>query len=251
MKEKEEVHHVLWTGGNDSTFRVLYLLMNTDEMVQTHYIIRHEESTGNEIDAMNNIRRAVLREHPELNDRFLPTVYVNEDLIPKMDDVVAAVEELRKKLNVLEQYEIISRYCKSSQIKKIDLTFERYADDEENKKLNISHFFGKTFPFEAIENPHNNLTKGDYYPIAREQGWDKYMDMTSFCRRPIKKNKPCGTCGPCTETMVSGLAFRLPFTARVKSRILKPIRYYYRKNYLRHDKVWIFRFMKRRFEHKF
>ena len=250
MKEKEELHHVFWTGGLDSTFRVLNLLFTSSELVQPHYIVRHEESTGNEIDAMNNIRRAVLREHPELNSRFLPTIYTNEDLIPKMDDVVAAIEEMRKTINILEQYEIIARYCRAFNIKKIDLTYERFLYAGSNE-LNAGTFFGNTFPFEPIAHPHKDMYKRDYYPIARKEGWDKYLNMTSFCRRPVKKVKPCGTCGPCTEAMMAGLGFRLPLKARIKSKILLPFRSYYRKNYLKHDKVWIFRFMKRRFEHKF
>jgi len=250
MKEKEELHHVFWTGGLDSTFRVLNLLITTDEMVQPHYIVRHEESTGNEIDAMNNIRRAVLRDRPELDNRFLPTIYTNEDLIPRMDDVMAAITEMRKTINILEQYEIIARYCRANQIKKIDLTYERFVDEPEGV-INAGYYFGNTFPFEPIAHPHKEMFKRDYYPIARKQGWDKYLDMTSFCRRPIKKSKPCGTCGPCTEAMLAGLGFRLPFKARIKSKMLFPFRNYYRRNYLRHDKVWIFRFMKRRFEHRF
>jgi hypothetical protein len=250
MKEKEEIHHVFWTGGLDSSFRVLYLLMTTEEPVQPHYIIRHEESTGNEIDAMNNIRRAFAREYPERDDRFLPTIYVNEDLIPKMEKVSAAVDEMRKRINVLEQYEIIARYCKAGDIRKIDLTYELYVDASSNE-LNVGSYFGNTFPFESIVNPHNTLYKKDYYRIAKEQGWAGFLNMTSFCRRPIKRNIPCGTCGPCTDAMVHGLGFRLPFRSRLKSKLLKPFRYYYRKNYLKHDKVWIFRFIKRRFEHKF
>jgi hypothetical protein len=250
MKEKEELHHVFWTGGLDSTFRVLNLLFTTNELVQPHYIVRHEESTGNEIDAMNNIRRAVLRDYPELHVRFQPTIYTNEDLIPIMDDVVAAIEEIRKTVNILEQYEIIARYCRAFQIKKIDLTYEMFMDKNANA-INAGTFFGTTFPFEPIANPHKDMYKKDYYTIARKDGWDKYLDMTSFCRRPVKKTKPCGTCGPCYETMTSGLGFRLPLKARIKYRILKPFRAFYRKNYLKHDHVWIFRVMKRRFEHKF
>ncbi len=250
MRKNEEIHHVFWTGGLDSTFRVLFLLMTTKELIQPHYIVRHEESTGNEIDTMNNIRREVLRNHPELNARFLPTIYTNEDFIPKMEDVVAAIEEMRKTINILEQYEIIARYCKAFNIKKIDLTYEIFMDKHKST-INTGTYFGNTFPFEPIENPHENMYKEDYYSIARKQGWDKYLNMTSFCRRPIKKNVPCGTCGPCYEVMINGLGFRLPIDARIKYRLLKPFRAFYRKNYLKHDKVWIFRFMKCRFEHRF
>ena len=58
MKEHETPQNVFWTGGLDSTFRVLYLLHNTNKTVQPHYIVRHEDSTGNEIDAMIKIQKS-------------------------------------------------------------------------------------------------------------------------------------------------------------------------------------------------
>jgi hypothetical protein len=63
------------------------LLLTTSEPVQPHYIIRHEESTGNEIDAMNIIRRAVLKKYPELRPNLLSTIYTNEDLIPSFKEI--------------------------------------------------------------------------------------------------------------------------------------------------------------------
>ena len=83
-RKKEKVNHVFWTGGLDSSFRVINLLMTTKDPIQPHYIVRHEESTGNEIDAMNNIRRAASKKNPEFRSRLLPTIYTNEDSIQKV-----------------------------------------------------------------------------------------------------------------------------------------------------------------------
>ncbi len=66
--------HVVWTGGWDSTFRVVQLLMTTDEVVQPHFLIRDEGSTDIEINAMNNIRRLISREYTSVMPRFLPTI---------------------------------------------------------------------------------------------------------------------------------------------------------------------------------
>ena len=44
--------HLFWTGGWDSTFRLLQLLLEENKIVQTHYVIRSEQSTGQEIDTM-------------------------------------------------------------------------------------------------------------------------------------------------------------------------------------------------------
>lgn len=37
-----QTHHLLWTGGWDSTFRVLQLLLCSRDAVQPHYIIDPE-----------------------------------------------------------------------------------------------------------------------------------------------------------------------------------------------------------------
>ena len=64
MKGERTAHNVFWTGGLDSTAHLLHLLIMNSELVQPHYIIRSEESTGNEIDTMNKIRRTVLQLYP-------------------------------------------------------------------------------------------------------------------------------------------------------------------------------------------
>lgn len=250
MTANKKTHHVFWTGGLDSSFRVLYLLMTTDDLVQAHYIIRHEESTGNEINAMNNIRRAVGERSPDLRKRFLPTRYASEDLILKSKEVDEEIEKLRKIVRIHEQYQILAHYCNEFNVKEVDLTYERDRDST-NEKHNVESYFGNTFPFESFRNPHHDLTKMDYYKLAKEKGWSDLLNLTSFCRRPKKNNKPCGLCGPCTDAVKNGVGFRLPFSSRIKSRIILPFRIYYRNNYHKHDKTWLFKMVKRRFEHKF
>ncbi len=57
--------------------------MTTEDLIQPHYIVRHEESTGNEIDAMNRKRRETVKRDSDFASRFLSTIYINEDHIPK------------------------------------------------------------------------------------------------------------------------------------------------------------------------
>jgi hypothetical protein len=249
MKNKKNTHNVFWTGGRDSTFRVLQLLFTTEEEVQPHYVIRHEESTGNEIDAMNNIRRALSRNHPDIRPKLLPTVYINEGLIPSFKEIDDAIDELRKTIRVHEQYQILASYCKASDISEVDISYERDTGEDQEKNA-IAGYFGKEFPFESLKNPLEEMTKMDCYLEAKDQGWDDLLNMTSFCRRPKRKGRPCGTCGPCCDTVAEGMGFRLSFTSRMKARILMPFRKFYRKNYLKHDNSWFFRMIRRRLEHK-
>lgn len=254
MKEKEKrtVRHVFWTGGLDSTYRVIDLLRTSEELVKPHYIIRHEESTGNEIDAMNNIRRGVTRKYPDLRPKLLPTTYINEDLIPHVEEVDVVVDKLRAEMRgVHEQYQILAHYCKSSKIEEIDLTYEREQGEPSPDNIGVSQYFGKTYPFDNFRNPHANITKKECYIKAKAEDWHDLLKLTSFCRRPKRNGKPCGTCGPCADVVKEGLGFRLPLSSRIKARILLPFRNYYRNNADKHDSHWFFKAVRKRFEHRF
>lgn len=249
MNEKKKTNHVFWTGGLDSTFRVIHLLLSTGEPVQPHYIIRREESTGNEIDAMNNIRRAIANKYPDLRPNLLPTHYTNEELIPRSEEIAREIKELKKKVKVHEQLHILADYCKASNIENIDITYER---DEHvvPGDLRVSHFFEVSEAFKSFHNAHADLTKKGCYKVAEKEGWDDLLKLTSFCRRPRKKGRPCGTCGPCCDVLKEGMGFRLPFVPRVKANIQLPFRQFYRNNYLKQDTNWFFKTIKRRFEHR-
>lgn len=249
MKEKDKIHHVFWTGGLDSTFRVIQLLLTTREPVQPHYIIRHEESTGNEIDTMNNIRRAVSREYPELRPNLLPTFYTNEELIPGSEELALEIKKLKEKVKVHEQLHILADYCMASDIEHIDITYER-DENEVHGELHVAQFFQVIPAFKSFHNSHEDLTKRGCFNMAVTEGWDDLLKMTSFCRRPRRKGRPCGTCGPCCDAVKEGMGFRLPLIPRMKARILIPFRQYYRKRYLKHDNKWFFKMIKRRFEHR-
>jgi len=237
---------IFWTGGLDSTFRLVQLLFTTKHIVEPHYIVRHEDSTGIEIDTMIQIRRALTRKYPEVRSRFLPTVYVNEAYIPEFEDVKEEIEELKKKGKVAEQYLIMSNYCREYSIDKIEVALTRISGE----KAFFTDF--KNSPaFKSFTYPTVELTKKEMLSIAIKNKWDDILFMTSFCRRPVNKLTPCGVCGPCVDAVASGMGSRFPLKARIKAKLQIPFRNYYRKNYLKHNNSWFFRQIKRRFEHKF
>lgn len=237
---------MFWTGGLDSSFRLIQLLYTTNFKVQPHYLVRRENSTGVEIDTMIRIRRAVVNQTPELRSRFLPTVYTNEDLIPTFDELNKQIEELRKTGKVAEQYEIMANYCKAFGIDQIEVALTSITGE----KGFFEHF--KTSPaFEYFSYPTIELSKKDMFRIARENNWDTILNMTSFCRRPKKKIKACGECGPCVDAVMSGMGYRLPLFSRLKANIQIPFRNYWRKNYMKHEESRFFKLIKQKFEGRF
>lgn len=246
MKETKNTVNTFWTGGVDSTYNLMRLLTTTTHMVQPHYIVRAEDSTGIEIDAMIRIRRIVFRRFPELSKRFLPPIYTNEPLIPDFPEIHDEIRELQKTAKVREQYKILARYCMAFSLDRVDVSV---LDLHEESEL-VKHFQSSTV-FKCFNYPLVGMTKLELFKKAKADGWDDILSMTSFCRRPVVKAKPCGVCGPCADAVSSGLGFRLPFKSRMKAWILIPFRNFYRKNYYKQDKAFLFKMIKRRFENKF
>ncbi len=241
--------NAFWTGGMDSTFNLIQRLMTTSVPVRPHYIVRHEESTGIEIDTMIDIRRALLSKYPEFRPRLLPTVYTNEDSIPRSEAVDTEIEELRKQVTIKEQYQILAYYCREFKIDQIDLAYELDEDTLPDEIL-VANFFGNSAVFKNITNPLEKVTKKDCYQIAKDGGWADLLLMTSFCRRPRKKITPCGVCGTCSDAVRNGMGFRLPLIPRIKANLLMPFRNYYRKHAYTKKDSRLFKLAKRKFESK-
>jgi glutaredoxin len=244
MKEEKNKVDLFWTGGWDSTFRLVQLLMTTGSVVQPHYIVRHEDSTGTEIATMIKIRRAIVRNYREVEPRFLPTIYTNEDHIHWYDDIEEQVRRVRESTRVNDQYPILANYCRERNIGQAEVSIIKVSEEPAEKWI-MNHFQDapafKPFAFPVI-----HLYKVDMLKIAKENGWEKIMYLTSFCRRPSRA-KPCGVCGPCTDAVMLGMGSRLPFWSRMKARLIIPFRKWWRKNYEKNKEKKFFRLIERKY----
>jgi len=247
MNENTNVINAFWTGGMDSTFNLIQRLLTTSVPVQPHYIVRHEDSTGIEIDTMITIRRAVVAKFPELRSRFLPTIYTNEDTFSRSKELDAKIEELRKQVKINEQYQILAHYCREFKIDRVDLSYE-LDDDTVPGEIVVADYFGKSEAFRSFFNPLETVTKRDCYRIAKEGGWSDLLLLTSFCRRPRKKIRPCGVCGTCSDAVRNGMGFRLPVIPRIKANLLMPFRNYWRKNKGKQKQNRYFKLIQQKFE---
>ena len=233
---------MLWTGGWDSTFRLLQLLFHERKVVQPHYVITSQECTGKEITTINNIRRKLAREHPEVKELLLPVKYPNIDLIERYEDIRKGYEHIKESIYISPQYVWFARYCNEYNLN-LEIGIEKGGRSHQmledfvrentdsvfkvDKKWTPESFY-KIFKY--FQFPLINYTKLDMEREAREQGWLEIMKMTWFCRRP-KKGKPCGFCGPCTDVVVDGLGWRLPLKSRIIANIQLPFRNWWRQNY--------------------
>ncbi len=215
----KKVAHLLWTGGWDSTFRLLELLFEGRRIVQPHYVMRSEQCSGTEIDTMVKIRRHLTRNHPEQRKLLQPLIIKDDISIKPNQKIAEEFEKLNKEIKINEQYQILARYCVQKKISEAELSIIALEKDIIN-----SGFFG-TFTFPLLD-----MTKKEMLLKAKQNGWMEIMKMTSFCRRP-KNGRPCGLCGPCTDALESGLIFRLPIRSRIVGFLQLPFRRWWRNNY--------------------
>lgn len=223
----ENKTHLLWTGGWDSTFRLLQLLFEEKKVVKPHYIIRPQECTGKEIDSIHNIRRVISRLYPEQRKLILPIAYTSIGEIKQNNAITDEYEKIAKTKNINLQYEILARYCDQIGVTSMELSV---LSNE-----TFGYFNSNTTIFRYFEFPVLGLTKKEMAEIADENGWTELMKMTWFCRRP-KSGHPCGLCGPCTDVAAAGMGWRLPLKARIIAHIQLPFRQWWRNNYQKHNK---------------
>lgn len=221
-----DVAHLLWTGGWDSTFRLLQLIYDENRKVQPHYIIRPQECTGKEIDTIHDISREILNSDPEIRKLILPVNYYDVEKIEEDEEITKEYKRIAEKKYISLQYEILARYGK--QIGNSSLELSVLSSET------FDYFRSTSTIFQYFEFPLLGLTKPEMAEIAEKKGWGKIMEMTWFCRRP-HKGRPCGFCGPCTDAVIAGMGWRLPLKARIIAAVQIPFRKWWRNNYNKQD----------------
>ncbi|HYW33937.1 MAG TPA: hypothetical protein VE868_00890 [Balneolaceae bacterium] len=241
--KQASVLHLLWTGGWDSTFRLLQLLFQEEKFVKPYYVIRPQPSTGKEIDTIHNIRRNISRNYPKAAQLIRPVEYINVDNIKPDPKIKQAYDSIKKSAYIAPQYEMFARYCKQNGLENLEIGIEKgtrshqliedFVKESEVSKFKVDRNLAPQ-PFYDLFKYFNfpllKYTKLDMEAVAREQGWLELMKMTWFCRRP-KNGHPCGFCGPCTDVVIDGLGWRLPVRARIIANIQLPFRKWWRNNY--------------------
>lgn len=219
-KEGARPVHLAWTGGWDSTFRLLQLLLVEKRTVQPHYIVRPEASAGQEIDAMHFIRRKLFERDSSARSLLLPTVLTDVRAIQISSALQSAYDDLKVSKKVNYQYLLLAAYCEQMSIQRLEIgVLDPYGyqiSDEQLVRRLALPLFGKN--------------KRELLESARAHGFSDLMGLTVFCRRPVR-GTPCGFCGPRHDALSMGLGFRIPMHRRVRAYIQAPFRRWWRVNY--------------------
>lgn len=242
-KVKKNIN-LLWTGGWDSTFQLLQLLLIFKSEVTLFYLIHSErKSLGVEIRTMKRIKDQLIKDYPHTKELLKPIQYYTVSDISPDIEISEAYQSIYKKMHIGLQYKWLALLCKQIGITDMHLSIEAPHDPEEiywdiyldnilsEKIINSQTVYrvdekykDKDFYkiFQYFDFPIRKLTKIQTATIVNKQNWNKIMDLTWFCHNPTCNKKPCGKCKPCLMVIKSGFAWRIPPERRA-------ISFYYRK----------------------
>lgn len=233
----QEPIKLLWTGGSDSTFRLLEIVLDENKPVQPYYFVapNHRRSVPNEQNAQTKIKKVLFKKFPESKALVLPTIYIHTSDIAPDEEIAKANAEAFQIAPMGRQYEFIARYAKQQGIFDLELCIERSNNpDWVERYFNLLEGVGGTrifryspqfvdrpeyHIFKYFNFPMSKVAKRDMYEIAKERGWWGIMRNTWFCHTPFLRSIPCGVCVPCRQAIGEGMGWRIPFFTRHLYRV--------------------------------
>jgi hypothetical protein len=230
---------LFWTGGWDSTFRLLQLLLVQQRAVQPYYVIdrlKRRPAVPAERQAMSRIRELLDERYPDASARLHPTTECPYADIAANAQITNAFERCLTFGFVGGQYEWLARFCAEHAIGDMELSIHR--DDKARElikdlidasRMRLDDAFAadpRYQVFKYFRFPLFDTTKEQMRDGARAAGFEEFMQLTWFCHRPVK-GEPCGVCNPCIYTIEEGLGDRVPAAGqrRYRFRIVPRLRH--------------------------
>jgi len=246
MSGTKKIINLFWTGGWDSTFRLIHLVLIYKKVVQPYYIIDSgRNSVLQEIRAMVKIKNALFEKDIKIKSRILPTIFKEIKEINENKTIAQSYTDLHVEESIAIQYEWLARYCHEEGISNMELCNETaiYDADNQTRRLldkdldRIATNYGTHYKLNARAREKNiykiygnfhfpvfDYTKLDMYKISKKHGFDDVLKHTWFCLMPTSQLKPCGKCKPCRVVYREGLKWRLPITSKIRYFIWPTLR---------------------------
>ncbi len=223
----ENEYKVLWTGGFDSTYRIVEL-SRRDVTIQPIYVKDPErKSMQYELKAMDEILN-LLSQKEETKAKILPIKQIELKDIPKNEEITKAYEFFKKEVNMGAQHEWLA--CLALEYKGLEICIERalgehapirnsilqhgklidtgdgYIVDKENSSKEVNLVIGN------LKLPIFEKTEVQMLEDIKKWGYEDVMSHVWFCHTP-RKGKPCGLCNPCNTKFDAQMQFMLPAKA--------------------------------------
>ena len=233
MKEPlSETVNLLWTGGWDSTFRLLQLLLVFESRVQPYYLINQTRPSANmEIKTMKTIEEQLFAKYPKTKELLLPTQFKEVSDIKPGPELTKAFTNIRSHQFMGSQYKWLAGFCVETGLEEIELSihkddkahavlkpFVKWVHTKSGKYCEVDKAFHGSDEFKLFrffKFPLFDLSKLDMQAVARNKGFEDLLNLTWFCHKP-RAGQPCGVCNPCIYTVQEGLVDRIPLSSRVR-----------------------------------
>lgn len=230
----DEIINLLWTGGWDSTYRLLYLLLVKGKPVQPYYLVDvNRKSTFMEFRTMGEIKKRLFDLDSKTKELLKPTIITAAYDLKPNKLIAESFSKIQQPYKWGTQYEWLARFAAEKGLNDLELCAEKGISDR--AKYYQSHFvrvndndffeFDKKYIgtdlyiiFGSFRHPVLDLRKDDMLSLSRKYGFNEIMEMTWFCHRPRPNNTPCGICTPCKQLMSKGFGRRIPLMGRVRYR---------------------------------
>lgn len=232
--------NILWTGGWDSTYRILDLVINKNLEVQPYYVVdNNRKSTPVEINTMEKIRKMIIDIKPEAVNLIKETIFIDKTKVPEKEEIRKNYDQLISKAFLGSQYVFLASCVDYMGLQDLELSIHKddkaqvfvendveliREENDEYYRLSENPSLPELKLFSYFTFPLLEMTKLEMAEKAKESGFSHIMEETWFCYNPLKDGKPCGICNPCKYTREEGLGRRVPdptFSRKVQVFILK------------------------------
>ncbi|HDJ33429.1 MAG TPA: hypothetical protein ENF21_04955 [Bacteroidetes bacterium] len=218
---KSPKHTLFWSGGWDSSFRILQLLISAREPVQPYYVYDHRrKSTSYEIEAIRRIITGLKKEFPLAAALMQPVKIINKSRLKKDAQTRQWYEELNRLYTLGIQYEWFARISRQYGIRDLEIGIVRHTEEEIplfnldlerniREEENQYRLTDQPVPpsLKLLENfcfPIIRYSKDDMGTEARKLGFHHLLALSWYCYHPGENGIPCGECKPCQIARISG-----------------------------------------------
>lgn len=237
VQDSSKVVNVLWTGGYDSSFRMVQL-SKIGVVIQPYYLSDNRRSEKNELNAIAQIT-ADIKKNPQTKCTILPLIVSNTSDVKPNAEITKSFRKLRKVGRIGTQYDWLARFSEEHSLQGLELGIEKAAScqvvtifNKFNAKLELVNDGDVAYyqidgdqshpdivkVFGQFHYPLLNMTKIDMLAEYKRLGFEDTVTKTWFCFNPIN-NKPCGLCNPCRSALSEGMEFRFPKSSLIRNKL--------------------------------
>jgi hypothetical protein len=245
-KVNERPVKLLWTGGLDSTYRLLELVLLQKRLVQPYYLIdSNRRSTALELRARDEIQGLIRARSPDGGKLLLPTSFHSAADIRPNADLTRCYDEVRSQLGMGNQHELLALLADQLDVRDFEICghwndpavtiIEPFLTEARDQDGSPYFCAPADCPdravcelFKYFRFPMLCLRKTDLLQRARQHGLMEILSHTWFCHRPVgvdpKRAKPCGTCNTCLHRINTAGMAGFGWQSRLRYDVMRLLR---------------------------